>query len=365
MRASIRRGHRCKRRPVIICPSSLRSALPAPTEWTVVVFSLLLGPALAGSEIPQDVWRMLDVGMYRRALARIPEGDSPRHHVARGRALAGLVRCAEALEAFDAVEQGARRRAPALVAEGLCRRIVGEYTRSELLLVEATDLAPSLPRPWTELALTRSELGETRGVVDALAALRELQHGERRAAYVWAEHQAGISLDAGWSALEAFRDENRAEPEPVATRNALLIEARLWLDLDDPMMAAEVLTRAVALHPGYPRTSILRAECVRRLGEASESLLMLRRKAVAAEARPLRAAFLARAHVDLGEFDDAEKLLDMHPNPLDVDYLASRWYLARARGDARADEWEQQWRERVADPRRNLTSLVPVQEREP
>jgi hypothetical protein len=79
---------------------------------------------------------------------------------------------------------------------------------------------------------------------------------------------------------------------------------------------------------------------------------------------PLKHAILARVEIDLGRPEEALALLDAHPDPDDVEAIASRWYLARAQGDAAgASSWEARWRLRATVADCPLDSLVPLEPR--
>ena len=73
---------------------------------------------------------------------------------------------------------------------------------------------------------------------------------------------------------------------------------------------------------------------------------------------PITLAIEARAAVDAGRLDAAREALAAHPDHSDPDWVASRWYLARAAG-ADTGPWEAMYdvvRRSDSDP---LDRLVP------
>jgi hypothetical protein len=121
--------------------------------------------------------------------------------------------------------------------------------------------------------------------------------------------------------------------------------------------AERALERARALSPVHIRASVWLAEAQRRQGDVTSAASTLTRPAFERrDPAPVVRAVLARIRVDQGHLDEAEGLLGAHPDPRDPDLLASRWYLARARGEP-LGPWSERLRSRGG---RDPGLLVPV-----
>jgi hypothetical protein len=136
------------------------------------------------------------------------------------------------------------------------------------------------------------------------------------------------------------------------------------MDLDDPLATTEVL--AAVMRPGHARVGprVLRAEALRRIGNADGARNVLDPERGLALEGMEADAVMARALVDLGELDVAEVRLSAYANYDDPDVLASRWYLARARkDDALMALLAERYAQVQTSPLRVLANLVPVNER--
>ncbi len=292
------------------------------------------------------------VTAFRRHAEAHP--DAPAAHVGLGKALARVGQCEEALDHLAPWEGTTPFGADAALAAAGCASRLGladEAVRYDLLAVE---LDPTSARALTNLALDADTAGDTVARAQALAGLADLPPGTVGPWYA----DAVMALRAG--DLDTF-DVVAAgwEREHGAGGSLRTLRARAWLDLGDPVSAYQVL-RQVPIFRGGSIARLLHGETERRLGHPDAAADLLDMDAEepfdAADADAVR----ARVAVDRGDLGGAaDWLLGLDPD--DPEVLASRWYLARAQGDAAETErLARAYQGHRPDGLRALDTLVPL-----
>lgn len=341
-------------------------AVGTPGAWRVgLALAALLFPAVGAiASTPQDLreadaqlergrWRLAEQA-YRDVLLDRPK--SPRARIGLGRALAATHQCEEALDLLDSARDTFAWRVTASMAEGQCLEQLGELSEAVEVYAHATERAPQYVQPWLGLARALAAQADEAGMEEALDGLVLLEGGEDLALVV----QAEWALRQGDPALDAWLDlaERRLGPNPVTA----LIEARAWLDRGDPAAADEVLLDQLQRTPNHAQLLLWRAETLRRLGRVDEAVsLHAETHLQALRGAPLSLAFRARLLIDEGLLDVAEHgEMARIDDPMAPEALATRWYLARARGDTGlASELAERWRACEPSTSRHLEQLVP------
>ena len=328
------------------------------------VGAALAGPTprtLEGAETLLRAQRYrLAADAYRRILDHHP-GD-PHATAGLGRAFAGLGNCTRAIGHFEEVRPTPGWTAPVATAHAACLARRGDRAGALASLEEAVQLDPDHRRAWYQLALVAGARGETLRADEALERLRAMEEGENMVALVEAWRALEHGEEALAPALDALERALRDDAPPAARVQLHLIDGLRWLDLDDPAAAVESLRRGVLLDQGHVRAASWQAEAHRRLGLLDEAERILDRSRLGPVDTPLRAAVRARVAVDRGDPVAARALLEAQDARQDPDWLAARWYLARATGEP-LEPWASRWRRRVRAEGRTLEQLVPLERR--
>ena len=283
--------------------------------------------------------------------------DSADAHVGLGKALAELGECEEALDHLWPYMGTAPFGREAAMAASQCSARLGLLEDAILFDRFALDLAPEDVRAQTMLVMHLDMIGDQVGVEEILfdletsgskggdpsiyaRALLALRHGDVD------EFDVCVAMweRAGWEKKQLWR-----------------LDMQLWLDLDDPQRAVEDIG-PVQRRRGGGRHYI--AEAQRRLGEVSSALSLLENKNLRVSEGATVDAILARVYVDLGDLDKAQELLDNYPEDTDADIVASRWYLALARGQEESvATLAKLWSRLNVNRLRKLELLLPLSRR--
>lgn len=294
---------------------------------------------------------------FRKQLELDPEAVAARVGLAKSLARQG--RCEDALVEFSGLEYTTPFGADAALAAAICQTRLG-YPEDALAYDRlAVELEPENARAWTNYALDLHAWGDTAGLAGALEELEVIgREGRDASLYV----SAVIAMREGRIdeldvLLQLLAREGRSNSE----RRRLL--AQSWLDMGDPISALAVLKQSRKVKKSY-QESWLRAEALRRIGEPEDAL----RWVDSARFRPYQGTVMEaeriRIAIDLGDLGDAERQLAKHADAPDEEIVASRWYLARAKGDTGGmAEAERAYLSVRMSPLRRLDDLVPVTKR--
>lgn len=147
--------------------------------------------------------------------------------------------------------------------------------------------------------------------------------------------EAALALRQGditsFDAIDSmWRREGRSSDEMNRMR------ARSWLDVGDSAAAYEELRKGGAKIRRGADSRVMMAETTRRLGQTLDAEHALDGKLQGKLSGADSDAVLARLRVDAGRLEEAEALLLPYANEADEEIEASRWYVARAKGDTAA-----------------------------
>ncbi|MBM4393764.1 MAG: hypothetical protein FJ090_21780 [Deltaproteobacteria bacterium] len=269
-----------------------------------------------------------------------------------------LGRCEEALEKFWPYTHTRPFKPSAALAASRCAARLGYVDDALYFDMLALERAPGNLRVLNALAIDLHQAGDHAGADEVIERLLVIDRDKDSSMFA----EAAIALREGriddFDALCALW-----EREGRASDELLRLKAYSWLDLDDPVGASEALRAEFKVERGI-EARLLAAEIERRLGNLDnadeEFQRKYRTKLVGFEADVLR----SRVRVDQGRLDEARELLAPHADAIDEDVVASRWYLARAEGDAVAmAEMEARWPAARLSPLRELGHLVPINRR--
>jgi tetratricopeptide (TPR) repeat protein len=295
---------------------------------------------------------------FEKALPRQP--DNPRLHMLIAEAHLRLNHCEDGQK-----WSGPMRTKPAYrldLPEQLasCSARTGDYSDAVYWQEELLAFDPEGADDWATLALYRYRQGDVAGTESALYEAWELDPDHTRLLIT----RATIAVSEGQLELA---DELIAEllERPESGVIARTLEARVLMDLDDPVGAEAVLAKAKKRQIADWNVLALRAEAQRRAGDPETADMTARRNRTAKDRQVIRVV-LVRTLSDLGRFDEAAELLTLalEADPYDLEAIASAWYLAQARGEAEdARAWARHYeRLRGNNPYRELERLLPLRE---
>jgi Flp pilus assembly protein TadD len=298
-------------------------------------------------------WREARVA-FQSALERRPRSWRAKEGLATS--LAGMGRCSGALELLGELREKHWTAALA-VAEGQCRMRTGDRSGARVAFEEALWLEGGQPTTRYQAAILTAELGDDPG-----PTLEVLENSDP----VWAlTARATIASERGDPDLDALLWQLDAAAERAGPRSQMLIlDGLRWLRLGHVSAADEAFYQALRASPSHVRAGALRAEARRRLGDTLQATAVMGRSfLLRTEQTPLLLAVRSRIQADLGDLEQAEGMLSELPRPDSAEALASRWYLARARGhmvreEALADGYARAFPD--AEPLENLVPLVPL-----
>jgi predicted Zn-dependent protease len=322
-----------------------------------------LDPSQAGGRMsPQKRGNMLlQRGMYRVAVSAFEEAvaadpTSPGAHVGLGVSFARNGNCAEALPEFRDWSDSRMFGSKVALLAAHC----AERQDDPALAVEFSLLAWERRRDdrtaLARIALDADQLGDT--VLSGVATeyLWYVNPDQDESLFV----EAALALRHGdvgaFDTVDAlWVREGRSGEEMNRMR------ARSWLDVGDPVAAYAELKEGGSRMRRGADSRVMMAEITRRLGlladadRALDSRLMGRLSGADAD------AVQARLLVDRGRPDEAAELLAGYALETDEDLVASRWYLARARGDAAAmAAAEADYAAVRKSPLRSLDQYLPI-----
>ncbi len=309
------------------------------------------GNAMLNSGMP-----MAAAGAFRDALERDP--DNAEAHVGLGQSRARAGRCAAALEHLLPWTHALAFGPKAAMLTANCLERQGRVEEAIAMDLHALTLRPAMPGALTRLVLDADRIGD-----DALRQVA-LEHlwivDPRRDESIFAE--AALALRHGdlevldiMATLWAREGRDNDEFDRL--------QARSWLDLDDPVTALDVFAKHRRVRRGAS-ARLLAIEASRRLGLTSQARAAIEGKAFGALTGLDADVVRIRLAVDEGALDEARRLADELGNESDEELIASRWYLARAGGDtAHATELAAQYEAVQTSPIRSLDQLVPLDRR--
>lgn len=235
-----------------------------------------------------------------------------------------------------------------------------DYSSAEYWQEVAVALNPTDPVQICRLALYRYRMGDERAAQELLDEAAELKPNHTA---VW--HTRGLIALTEGRHDEVEEIIEKLHGLPRGPHQALVLEARLELDLGNAIAAGELAHQANRKDMNSSAALVLRGEAERRIGDPIQAITLLSRRAKVYDERPRMWASLIRAHADLGDVAEAASILDeaLALDATDPEIIASAWYLARARGDtiemtrlsARYDLLQ-------TNPYRRLDMLVPYTE---
>jgi tetratricopeptide (TPR) repeat protein len=336
---------------------------------SVIALLIALPALLAGEARLVRAEARLQARQYALAIQLFDQelGEDPASARARrGLAVAWAAqqRCADALPALEALRAEGHWDAATALAEGDCRSRQGDASAAIAAWEEALVLGDA-PEALFKLAREARVIGDAEAeqtALDALAGLPDASTANMLAIAALWEAVACDGGDEAWIRLSELRRQLEAWPSHTARVEADFVEGLLWLEAGDPSAANEALKRAGRVARTPARVAAWRAEALRRGGDPEAALAVYELPKAARGDLPLKLAMLARVQADLGRPDEALALLAAHPDPDDVEVLASRWYLARG-DDAEAAAWEARWGRRATAADCPLESLVPLEPR--
>ncbi len=296
-------------------------------------------------------------GQFKKRIESDP--DSVAAWVGWAVAQSRLGRCEEALEHFWPYSHTRPFKPSVALAASRCAARLGYIDDALYFDMLALERNPSSLRTLNALALDLHQAGDRAGADEVLERLLVIDRDKDSSLFA----ETAIALREGrlddFDALVlTWEREGRASEELAR------LKAYSWLDVDDPVHAQEALKSKFRLERSL-EARLLQSEIQRRLGETDtadgEYERRYRTKLVGFEADVMR----SRVRVDQGRLEEAEALLAPHADVLDdEDVVASRWYLARAQGDAATmAEMEAKWPSARLSPLRELGHLVPINRR--
>lgn len=246
----------------------------------------------------------------------------------RGRAEMREGHCFGALRLILPAVDTAAMTADGAVAASVCAERMGWPEDAIWLSLFAVDLDPFHVRAADTLALQLDAQGDrpwAEEVADRIDSFADSEGAAQtvRAAFALRDGD----LDELDIQLREWNTDGRA-PLDLAR-----VEARAWLDLDDPISAWHVLNDGPSALETW-EDGVVVAETLRRLGDPKKAMRLLLQNHPK-EANPTAFdAIRARSLVDDGMLDDARRVLGPYMGLADEEVVASEWYLARASGDA-------------------------------
>lgn len=291
---------------------------------------------------------------YREAVALEP--DSAMAHIGLGTSYARNGNCADALPEFRDWSE-ARNFGPrvALLAAHCADRQGDPELALEYSLL-AWEGKRSSRTALARLAIDAHRFGDRLTVEVATEYLWYVNPEQDESLYV----EAVLALRGGdtteFDIVDAlWRREGRSDEEMNRLR------ARSWLDVGDPVQAYEELRRGGSKLKRGADSRVLMAETSRRLGLIADAERSLANKLMGAIEGADADAVKARMLVDQRRLDEARELLAVYTLEMGEDLVASRWYLARAEGNAA--EMERQsavFAEVRSSPSRTLEQYIPL-----
>lgn len=322
--------------------------------------ALLVALALAEQPGPEA---LLQAGQFRlvaaaatQVLAERPDDLAARSWLAR--AQAGLERCTSAREELAALRPTPVWSAGLAVAEGRCAAIAGAWADAEVAYEEAVRLDPSMVRAWMGLAEVAGARGDLVLLERSLAELAEQRRAPHAAQMARADLAQRYDLGVEGELMELRRTLHLERSRETAAISLALTEAREWLRAGDPSRAYDVLEPVAEGHYTSDEVGAWLGEASRRLGWRERAAEVFESTAVARSPRAGVRILRARWLIDIGQLDAAAAELEATHGQHAPLWVATRWYLARARNED-GTPWEDAWGE-VPPGYGSLEQLVPA-----
>ncbi len=297
---------------------------------------------------------------YRKLLEQEP--GRPAYELGLGRALAGSHHCEAALPYLTRNLGAPAYRGRDALAGARCAVALGEPALAAELLEDALRFEPDDRDRLHDIAWTAVDADAPRLFAEARQRFLAAGGGLGRALLLDARVAlARGDTDAVFALLQDARDLG------FAGRDAAWLEARAWMLLDEPAIAADTARAALREERDDLDMACTLAEARRRAGEPGRGGAVLSVTIRSQADAPCREATLARIGLDRGRPDAparAAALLDAHP--VLPEAVATAWYAARHAGDtAGMDDLATRYAA-VARPEDGpLELLVPIDQRTP
>lgn len=281
--------------------------------------------------------------------------------VVLGRAAALAGRCPVAIEALSQVRSTPRWSQLDALSEAACRQRVGDVAGAETAYDEATGFGAQDPSAWFQRGLMEARVGDLAGLDADFAFLRDNDREVWRADTLeaWSLVERGDPRADG--AIHGFLERGVEDAEPEQRMQMAILICQRLLDVGDPFQAEVSARDDLRISRGQPRLVACRTEAVRRQGRAIDAWIMVNRSWDAPRSQPIVDAIAVRTLVDLGRVDEAKAALAALPDPLDLEALASAWYLSTALGHTdEAAVLADRYASLGAPTQRPLSSLRPL-----
>lgn len=335
------------------------------TFLTLILLAQAAPPALGHGKIPPRsgpaLRNLLKSGSlqaqiiaWRQDVEEHP--DSEIAHMNLGKALAKIGDCNSALDELWPLSDALNFGKEGATAAAICSARLGLYADAVAFDQRVIEEDPESIHAYTLLALHADRLGDVSTVDDALNTLDRLgTKGGDPTLYT----RAVLALRQG--NLDEFDiDCALWVRSGWGTRELRRLEVQVWLDLDDPQSAWNLIEgKILSIQSG--RHLFLEAQ--RRLGEANTIFTSLETHTRVASGIGADALKI-RSYVDLGQFKEAHTLLNTYAGSSDPDIVASRWYVAQAEGNAaEATTFAIEWNHVHESPLSRLDQLLPINRR--
>jgi tetratricopeptide (TPR) repeat protein len=279
------------------------------------------------------------------------------------RAVSAAGRCGGTEASFARVRAAGKWDAKTALAEGLCLMRVGDMAAAREAFEEAMANREDFAMAQFQLGMVAIREGWFDLVEELRTSLDVLDGTE------WMDLvlEGWLAFEQGDPRMDALLAEFAARTIIDGTRTAqaqlAILECERWMELNDPVKAAEVAMLGVVATYHQVRLVACRAEALRRLGDPVEAYHLLDRPWNRGMSGVAREASMVRALVDLGRVDEAEALLATLPDAGDPEVVASQWYVARRKQDAGAMALAERRYALVVGPTRaDLSRFVPLVE---
>lgn len=298
--------------------------------WLAIASAIPSGDPLSQAD------DMIRVGRYRGAVqiasARLEiSPDDSRALGVLGRAQAGLGRCHQALPSLVAARELGGLTAGTALAEGICAVRAGDDSLAAVAFEETLLLEPDQPRALYQLVRVSAALGDQARMDDAYEALDY----QRRAPYMQGLAKAWVAFDQGGEvdlAIDEVRQMLPIQSDYSARAEIAVLEARVWLHVGAPELAAQALEVAARGRSTDARFHAWLAESFRVAGVTDRARSLWEGRLISRSQLSEVRLLQARWHVDLGEFAEAERLIELTHGEEPRLRLPTEWYLETARG---------------------------------
>ncbi len=301
--------------------------------------------------LPHQGFSLLKEGRYRQAIEAFREEleAQPGHpplEIGLARAYANTGRCGMALPLFHRHRSSPGWIAVAARETGTCHAKRGELSEAIYMLEEAWLMAPARADLWHDLHWMALEVGDSELLERSRAQVEDSAMAAAQEAFYVGDH------DAFFLAIGEVQSQD-------TTVRADALEARVWLQLDDPQQAVRVLLPDESNVDRALRPSITPwlVEARRRSGDPERALTLASLRRHGPEVSLIMEAAVLRVRADLGEEVTAEALELYAAHPVNAQVVATAWYVTREHRFAERFELVQ------ASPEERLDVLVPIGQR--